>query len=219
MRHISQKNIGPDDSGPIMSLTPEHVRLLELLSTGLTIYEAGALMEIEPTCAERLRRQAYIRLGVMNLKDAIAASGIEVPKEKPVKPTNVNRPRRLSKQEHQEESHRIFVKLFGSIFEDEEVSPIGKKWPDFLWLFHYPASGKYHCLESPDGVTGMVCCSSVEFGKMFIEEAIDKTEFTDDCILIGVSFDSAREIVIAKSGVQALLLLDDPDGLLCHYVC
>ena len=54
---------------------------------------------------------------------------------------------------------------------------------------------------------------------MFIEEAIDKTEFTDDCILIGASFESAREIAIAKPGVQALLLLDDPDGLLYHYVC
>jgi hypothetical protein len=59
----------------------------------------------------------------------------------------------------------------------------------------------------------------MEFGNMFIEELIVKTGYADDCILIGTTFESAREIAIARPGVQALMLLDDPDELIYHYVC
>jgi hypothetical protein len=222
MRHKLPKiNLGPDDSGPIVPLTPEHIRLLELLSTELTIYEVAALLELEVEPAERLRRQAYMRLGVRNLKDAIAVSGIEVPKEKPAKPTVVYRPKKMTDEESRELMRSMIVQIFGFIPSPEnmgvELSPIGNEWPDYLWLLYYPDSNTYHCLESEDGVMGMVCFSSRSMSEMFLDMQSEAPDY-EGCTLIGTSFDEAREIVISKPTVHALMLLDDPEGFRYHYV-
>src|SRR5450759_450225 len=98
-------------------------------------------LEIDPERAEVLRRQAYLRLGVTNLHDAVEVSGITVPKEMPIRPNRVNRPNILSKQERQDMVRELFNEIFGlhlGAWTDED------HFPDELWILGNPVNGTHY---------------------------------------------------------------------------
>jgi len=209
-------------SKPVAPLTPEHVRLLELLSTGLTTSEVAVHLEIEPERAMALRRQAYLRLGVTNLDDAVRTSGIDIPEERPIRPNRARRRQRLSRQERQDKMHQLLDELFGSLRnawgDQNALGPDGDDFPDELWMLRYPASGTHYQVRLNDHPWALACFSSSDAADAFVEALSDEAGHTDGCVPTRLFFDEARDIAKAKDDVQALVLLDDPTKPRWHYV-
>lgn len=203
-------------------LSQEHIRLLTLLAGGLTIYQAAVHLEIDPEWAQTLRRQAYLWLGVTRLDDAVAAAGVEAPLKKPVRPKLV---RQTSRRSNDDVRRRI-LGLIGAAFEEvlaaegiTRPSPLGECWPDQLWLFRRLRTGEYFFLVLPKQLNCLVCLSNMRSAEAFLDALRDsRRECAEGLALTGASFDEARNIARSNANAQALVLLDDPDNPIIHYV-
>ena len=81
-------------------------------------------------------------------------------------------------------------------------------FPENLFMLHYPDNDKYLGYFSPeDGVSGLVCFSSVDLAESFLHFADDKNARTK-----ALTLDEARAIAKdpKRPKVEALLLADDP---------
>jgi len=204
-------------SEPVAPLTPEHVRLLELLSTGLTTSQVAVHLEIEPERAEALRRQAYLRLGVTNLNDAVAASGVKIPEQRPIRPNRARRRQRLNKQERRDKTHQLLDELFGPLraaWADEDDQDC---FPDELWILSYPESETYYQVRLKDHPWALVCFSSSDIADAFVEALSAESDPIGRCVPVRVFFDEARWIAKTKDDVHALVLLDDPNKPQFYY--
>ena len=87
-------------------------------------------------------------------------------------------------------------------------------FPDTLWALHYPAENKYY-VGTRDIGDVLIVTSSRELAECFLEAMPD--DWSDGCVPRELGFDEAR--LEAKSrGLDALLLVDDPEGPGVHYV-
>lgn len=205
---------------PIAPLLLQHTELLGLLAAGLTIYEAAMHLEIDAKDADILRRQAYLRLGVFNLKDALMVSNIKAPDPKPVKPKPVRRPDKRNKEERKRQILELIASIFGPLVRSwhPEMSPIGLTWPDEVWVVSYPERNSYLELDIQRGLTGLPCFSSYRIVGAFLEALRVKPKIAKGCNAIQVTFDEAREIAKASDNVAAVALMDNPEEPLLHFV-
>lgn len=95
----------------------------------------------------------------------------------------------------------------------QPILGLGEEFPDTLFLLHHPASGKYGCYCFR-GVHGLACFSDDAQAEVFAEwmdvngMSVEETDFDD-----------AREVAKSRPmPVIALMLLDDLDEPLIHYV-
>ncbi|MHB9125625.1 MAG: hypothetical protein ACYC4F_06735, partial [Armatimonadota bacterium] len=162
-------------------MDPAHIRMLELMSKGLTNTEIAVVMEVEPEEAMRLRRQMYLRLGVGNVQDALAAVGIEFAPDKSAKP-DLMPGKHDRKKEEQSATAKIFQKAFGpKMTREGMIVPmvVADPFPAHLWVLHYPETDQFFFLTLFGKVVGLVSLSSHSLAGQFLEALQDYPEYAE----------------------------------------
>lgn len=87
-------------------------------------------------------------------------------------------------------------------------------FPEDVYLIRDLKSNLYALVELPDHhITGLACFSSTLSARNFARGK------RWDLAITLVSFDEAREIAQSKKELAAIMLADDENDLVIHYVC
>ncbi len=87
------------------------------------------------------------------------------------------------------------------------------EFPEYVWAFHYPAEGKYYCVQTPglpDMADGLLCLAVTRSGELAaaIIEAMED-ELALGCVPTRIATESLRQDATDRKAVQAILLVDE----------
>ncbi|MEW5883451.1 MAG: hypothetical protein AB1725_04405 [Armatimonadota bacterium] len=92
---------------------------------------------------------------------------------------------------------------------------LDRAFPEAVVVLHHPETDRYGCY-CLGAVHGLACFSREEPAIRFAQEAL---ESISGIVLRSLTFDEAREVAKSRPlPVVAVILLDDPDHPLVHYV-
>lgn len=92
---------------------------------------------------------------------------------------------------------------------------LDRAFPERVIVLHHPETDRYGCY-CLGALHGLACFSHEDPAIRFAREALDSVS---GIVLRSVTFDEAREVAKSRPlPVVAVILLDDPDDPLVHYV-
>lgn len=114
-------------------------------------------------------------------------------------------------------------------FEPEETNeglvdwfPIADSFPEMLWCAYNPQRDTYICHSLPEDedkdVFGLVTFSALSRAERFIEAMVRRDQSKSKFKPVLRTFLEARDLAKERTGVQAIMLLDDPKDRHVHYV-